>query len=158
MLLRKTPQQNEQGIHLRNFNMLAVGMWRINKTPAIPRHKSLRSSLGFSQICFCFLCLSSRPSTATPALFQAQTGEKKHVVTCMHSLILWLLLTRRQKRSCLRKMLPGAAEATAIRSGPNGQGWWLDNRAAWEAQSGLSRFPTAGNCAGCFCCHLALPS
>lgn len=51
-------------------------------------------------------------------------------------------------------MLPGAAEATAIRSGPNGQGWWLDNRAARDAQGGLSRFPMAGNCAGCFCCHL----
>lgn len=134
--------------------MLAVGMRRINKTPAIPGHMYLSSCLGFSQICFCFLSLSSGPSTATPAPFQAQTRGRKRVVTCMNSLILWLLLTRRQKRSCLRKMLPGAAEATAIRSGPNGQGWWLDNRAAWDAQGGLSRFPMAGNCAGCFCCHL----
>lgn len=69
-------------------------------------------------------------------------------MTCLNSLILCLLLTRRQKRSCLQKMLPGAAEAAAIRSGPNGQDWWLDSRAAWDATLGLSRFPMAGTCAG----------
>lgn len=52
-------------------------------------------------------------------------------------------------------MLPGVAEARAIRSGPNGQGWWLDDRAAWEAQGGLSRFPMAGTCAGSAAATLA---
>lgn len=45
-------------------------------------------------------------------------------------------------------MLSGAVEATAIRSSPNGHGWWLDNREAWDAQGGVSRFPTAGTCTG----------
>ena len=45
-------------------------------------------------------------------------------------------------------MLPGAVEAAAIRSGPNGHGWWLDNGAAWDAQGVFSRFPTAGTCTG----------
>lgn len=81
-------------------------------------------------------------------LFQAQTKGGKCTVTCLNSLILCLLLTRKEKRSCLENMLSGAVEATAIRSSPNGHGWWLDNREAWDAQGGVSRFPTAGTCTG----------
>lgn len=132
--LGKHHSKTEQGIPLKTNN-LALGTWGVNEKH-LPSRVPTLSTLPwiFLRPIFVFPGLSALPSTPFPAHFQAQPGGKKYIVTCLNSLILWLLLTRREKRSCLQKRLPGAAEATAIRSSPNGPGRWLNNRAAEGAQ------------------------
>lgn len=87
------------------------------------------------------LSLSSLPFLPAKTHFQDPTGRRKQVRACLLP-NPWRLLTRREKRSCLEKVLPGAAEATAIRRGPNGQGWWRATRVAGRAEGGQAKAAT----------------
>ena len=144
LLLRKTPQQDWTGDSLEK---LTAWWWKLEKqTKHRPSWVTSLSGLPW-------ILLSSAPVLPVSLLCFALPASSLSSPTwrkaaCLDSLILCLLLTRREKRSCFQKMLPGAAEATAIRSGPDAQGWWLDNRAAWDTRGGFGRFPRAGTRAG----------
>lgn len=91
----------------------------------IPSHPGRAPQL-FSELLFHKLLFSSLYPPAFSSYQDSLSSPNWHEeagASMPSSLILWLLLTRREKRSCLEKVLPGAAEATAIRRGPNSQGW-----------------------------------
>lgn len=139
----KHHSKTEQGIPCRH-EQSGLGSWRVSEMLAFPGPKSSHSSLDFSQICF---VLFSRPPPSTPVylclppcplLFQAQQEEgrgRRELAqgNLPESLNPWLLLTRREKRSCLQKRPPGAAEAAAaIRAVPVA-GMWPGDRGAGDA-------------------------
>lgn len=148
----KHRSKTEQGIPCRH-QQSGLGSWRVSETPAFPGPKSSHSSLDFSQICFVlraptppappgYLCLPP-----CPLLFQAQQeegGGRREIAqgSLPESLNPWLLLTRREKRSCLQKRPPGAVEAAAIRAVPwQGCGWVTGQLGMHQAPR---RFPEAG--------------
>lgn len=88
----------------RHYHAICMGAWRVSLSLPILDHKALSSKLFSNQVLF--------SSNYSPCLRFSQGQEEGKSLPS--SLVLWILLTRRKKRSCLEKVLPGAAQATAI--------------------------------------------
>lgn len=140
LLLRKTPELDwtGEGIPFRH-QQSGGGHLESQQSACLPRSQVFPLFLGLFSDLFCCCCPPmppslSLPSTLSLSLFQAQWEEGASTWQLPESLNPSLLLTRREKRSCLQKRPPGAAEATAIRSGPSGR-----DVAGWQGSWGCTR-------------------